>query len=141
MSETREAAGLILFTKSQPSQFLLLKHSDRWDLPKGHAEPDESILQTALRETEEETGIAAQEIEVDPDFCFTLQYSVQGKRPEPYLKRVAYFLGRIAQPVDVRLTEHIGYQWFAWPPEASIQAQTIDPLLAEVARHWHTSAR
>lgn len=57
MSNLVEAAGLLLFTRAEPTQFLLMKHADRWDLPKGHAELDETILQTALRETEEETEI------------------------------------------------------------------------------------
>lgn len=135
MSNLVEAAGLLLFTRAEPTQFLLMKHADRWDLPKGHAELDETILQTALRETEEETGIAANSICVDEVFRFVLEYYVVGKQRGDYHKRVTYFLGTIEQPMEILITEHIGYQWFDWPVTGSIQAQTIDPLLAAVAQH------
>ena len=139
MSNVVEAAGLVLFTRSEPTQFLLMKHADRWDLPKGHAEPGETILQTALRETEEETGIAASGICIDDSFRFVTEYYVVGKKRGDYHKRVTYFLGTIEQtvehPIQVCLTEHIGYQWFDWPVTGSIQSQTIDPLLAAIAKH------
>jgi hypothetical protein len=34
----------------------------------------------------------------------------------------------------LQTTEHDSYQWFPWLPPHEIQAQTIDPLLAEVER-------
>lgn len=48
-----------------PSQALLIGRRDRrsrlvWALPKGHVEPGETLAQTALREVQEETGIAAE---------------------------------------------------------------------------------
>ncbi len=135
MSNLVEAAGLLLFTRAEPTQFLLMQHADRWDLPKGHAELDETILQTALRETEEETGIAANSICVDELFRFVMEYYVVGKKRGDYHKRVTYFLGTIEQAVEIHITEHIGYRWFDWPVMGSIQSQTIDPLLAAVAQH------
>lgn len=36
---------------------LLIQRNGRWDLPKGKVEPGETLLQAALREVEEETGI------------------------------------------------------------------------------------
>ena len=36
--------------------FLLMRHADRWDLPKGHVDPGEKKKQCALRELEEETN-------------------------------------------------------------------------------------
>lgn len=135
MSSIVQAAGVVIFTRTKPLQFLLLKHGDRWDLPKGHAEPGESIRETALRETEEETGIPASTIELDEAFQFVLEYEVIGKKRGSYRKQVTYFLGFIAAPVEIELTEHIGFQWHAWPAPL-IQQQTIDPLLASVAAHF-----
>ena len=59
LSNVVNAAGMLLFALESPPKFLLMRHRDRWDLPKGHAEPGETLLATALRETEEETGILA----------------------------------------------------------------------------------
>lgn len=51
------AAALIL---NDEGHVLLVKHSYghlNWELPGGAAEPDESIVDTALREVHEETGL------------------------------------------------------------------------------------
>lgn len=133
----KRAAGILLITQTDPLQFLLMRHADRWDLPKGHCEPGESDLQTALRETEEETGIAAASIKLDPEFRFELNYPVQYKRysDQVFQKTVVYFLGEVECPVTPTLTEHESFQWFDWKPPHHLQAQTIDPLLDAVAQH------
>ena len=133
MSTTVDAAGFLLMTRSSPQKFLLMKHKDRWDLPKGHAELGERILEAALRETEEETGISAKAIDVVPDFSFVIEYEVQGQKRGTYHKRVTYYLGLVPEAFEVHLTEHIGYEWFDWPAKLPIQAQTIDPLLKKLA--------
>jgi 8-oxo-dGTP pyrophosphatase MutT (NUDIX family) len=136
-----EAAGLLLFVSdnahSQPRRFLLMRHADRWDLPKGHCEPGETLLETALRETHEETGIPRSAIEVDDQFSFSLEYIVtyRDKPNQPMQKRVTYFLGRLDTELPISCTEHAGYQWFDWMPPHRIQTQTIDPLLASVETH------
>lgn len=134
MSPTIHAAGIVLMARTAPFSVLLLKHKNRWDLPKGHAEPGEQLRETALRETQEETGIAQAEIDLDPSFEFALEYEVFGKRRGAYHKRVTYFLGFVPQQLDVQLTEHIGYQWCDWPL-GPLQAETIDPLFAAVEKH------
>jgi len=72
-----------------------MRHPNRWDLPKGHCDSGESFLETAIRETWEETGIAASEIEVDKNFKFDLFYQVQYSEfgNQPFEKQVRYFLG------------------------------------------------
>jgi 8-oxo-dGTP pyrophosphatase MutT (NUDIX family) len=134
-SETVHAAGIFLMTRSTPTRFLLMKHKNRWDLPKGHADKGETLVETALRETEEETGIKRKKIALDESFEFWLEYEVSGKKRGDYLKRSTYFLGFVDDACEIKLTEHIGYEWMAWPPAESIQAQTIDPLIAAVAEH------
>ena len=146
-ASTVSAAGILLLTRAigDPStqHFLLMRHVDRWDLPKGHAEPNESLQQTALRETEEETGIAANRIELDPDFRFSLSYPVRYRshRDRLFQKTVHYFLGYVDEICDVDCTEHIGAEWFRWSPPHAIQAQTIDPLLAAVHQHLQSIHR
>ncbi|MEM9585742.1 MAG: NUDIX domain-containing protein [Planctomycetota bacterium] len=131
------AAGILLMTTEPTPQFLLMKHTDRWDLPKGHCEPGETLRSTALRETEEETGIPSSAIQLDEAFEFTLRYPVTYRRhgEQTFQKEVHYFLGRIAQKVDVTLTEHPDYAWLPWSPPHHIQTQTIDPLLKAISQH------
>jgi len=143
-----EAAGLLLVTyddndKTRPDQFLLMRHRDRWDLPKGHCEAGESLVETALRETHEETGIAAGDISLIAGFSFSLQYPVTYASPQvvSFTKKVTYFLGWITTARSVRCTEHEGYKWFKWSPPHSIQVETIDPLLAAAAAFFGREQR
>jgi|694.fasta_scaffold00317_32 bis(5'-nucleosidyl)-tetraphosphatase len=132
MGDLIQAAGLVLLTRSRPQQLLLLQHPDRWDLPKGHSDDGEDLRTTALRETEEETGISQDKIQVDDRFQFVTQYSIKRSKRGAYRKKVTYFLGYLERPEAIRLTEHIGYRWIDWPTTDSIQKKTIDPLLAQL---------
>ena len=138
LSNVVNAAGMLLFALESPPKFLLMRHRDRWDLPKGHAEPGETLLATALRETEEETGIQPTTISVDKDFQFVLEYPVTYRKHGECLKRVTYYLGYIAATRAVAVTEHEGYLWWMWPQTESIQLQTIDPLLTAAREHFAT---
>jgi len=54
-----QKSGVLILSKRDPSRLLVLyrKREDDWTLPKGHVEPGEDAVQTALREAEEETGL------------------------------------------------------------------------------------
>lgn len=129
-----------LIVKGDPiTEFLLMKHPKRWDLPKGHVDPGETDLQCALRELEEETGIAEADIVVDPEFRYESRYKVAGERygyrGRKLEKTLLIMLGRLVNDVELQLTEHAGYQWFPWDPPHDIQPKAIDPLLAHLAEY------
>lgn len=134
------SCGFLIVDGNPIQRFLLMKHPNRWDLPKGHVDAGESDLQCALRELEEETGITARDIEVDPDFEYETRYLVSGRRyglgskEDQVEKSLRIYLGYLINPVDLVLTEHDGYDWFPWKPPHSIQARSIDPLLAYLER-------
>lgn len=130
------AAGVLLITESSPRQFLLMRHPDRWDLPKGHAEAGETPRETALREMAEETGLEPGQVRLDPNFEYVIEYPVRYRAAdEPRQKRVFYFLGWVAEPHAIVCTEHDSHEWFSWHPPHEIQSQTIDPLLGAVAEY------
>ena len=132
------AAGILLMRNdvSGPTSFLLMRHADRWDLPKGHCDGDESFRQTAIRETEEEIGWTIEQYELDPQFFFDIRYPVRRRKDgRTAIKHVRYYLAFTSSDADIRCTEHVGYQWMPWAPPHHIQSQTIDPLLAAVDRH------
>lgn len=133
----RRAAGLLIITRNEPRQFLLMRHAKRWDLPKGHRDDGETDIETAIRETHEETGIPAEALSIDPDFQFRVNYPVTYKKfgDTVFDKHLVFFLAEIDSPVELTLTEHPAYQWFDWSPPHRIQEKTIDPLLAAVAEH------
>ena len=127
-----KSCGVLVVRGDPIREFLLMKHADRWDLPKGHVDPGETDIACALRELEEETGITPADLDLDPTFRFESQYNVRNKRTggEWQPKSLVIFLGRLKRDTDVVVTEHEGYQWFPWNPPHQIQQQTIDPLLA-----------
>ena len=57
MRYVRAAGGIVI---AADGSMLLIRRNGRWDLPKGKVEAGETLLQAALREVEEETGIAPQ---------------------------------------------------------------------------------
>lgn len=133
-----KSCGVLLFRSQPQRSFLLMRHPDRWDLPKGHVDPGESEVECALRELEEETGIQSPAVRLDPAFRYTLDYQVpwreDGGRPRD--KQLVVFLGELLWPAEIQLTEHQGYEWIEWNPPHRIQGQTIDGLLAAAAKHF-----
>ena len=136
-----KSCGVIVFKEEPTRSFLLMRHHDRWDLPKGHVDPGETEIECAMRELVEETGISNEQILLDPDFKFTLNYVVRPKRLNyvPHDKTLVLFLGFLNEEVSILPTEHIGYEWKTWAPPHSIQPRTIDPALQAVDEHWRVS--
>lgn len=129
-----KACGLWIRRRRPRHEFLLMRHADRWDLPKGHLDPGETEMECALRETREETGLAAEMLSVDEAFRFELRYPVRSRdTPSRMAEKTlvifhAVLLGEFCD-APIQLTEHIGFEWFGWRPPHSIQPQTIDALL------------
>lgn len=55
-----EAAGGVVVNTL--GEWLMIHRNGRWDLPKGHVEPDESGEACAVREIAEETGVCAETV-------------------------------------------------------------------------------
>jgi bis(5'-nucleosidyl)-tetraphosphatase len=110
--KTLVATGFIIFRRlSQSIQYLLLQTSygkHHWTPPKGHVDPGESEIETAMRETEEEAGFQREDYKVIKGFQNTMHYDVRG-RP----KRVEYWLAELINPdTPVILSdEHQDYKW------------------------------
>jgi bis(5'-nucleosidyl)-tetraphosphatase len=137
-----KSCGFLIVRGDPVREFLLMRHADRWDLPKGHVDPGESEIDCALRELQEETGIEAGDIELLDGFRFTSSYLVRDKRDaKPCDKTLVVFLARLIRDVKIDPTEHGGYQWFAWNPPHAIQQRTIDPLLAAAAEFFRARAK
>jgi len=142
--EKVDSCGFLIFRDDTDKRgktkrkFLLMRHANRWDLPKGHIDPGEKKKQCALRELEEETSITSKDIKIDSDFKFKEKYTVSYKLDNraKKLKTLTIYLAELIKPVDIVLTEHIGYEWISWKPPHKIQENSIDPLLKKLADHW-----
>ena len=126
------STGFLVIRRQPEVSFLLLRHPDRWDLPKGHLDPGETPAGCALRELEEETGIAREDISIVEGFEFRLVYPVRDRQQPSEMaeKTLLVYLAWLEHPVEVKVSEHGSYRWVAWNPPHRIQQQTIDPLLA-----------
>ncbi len=138
MADQIKSCGVLLVRGLPPTEFLLMVHRDRYDLPKGHVESGETETECALREMEEETGIRPQWVRLDPEFRFETSYPVRPKRFDyrPFLKTTVIFLGYLLREAPIHTTEHQGFEWRPWHPPHCIQRATIDPLLAQLDQFW-----
>ena len=57
MKKEKSCGAIVFYLKGKKEQILLIKHanSGHWSFPKGHVEAGETALETAIRETAEET--------------------------------------------------------------------------------------
>jgi 8-oxo-dGTP pyrophosphatase MutT (NUDIX family) len=132
--ESLKSCGVLIVRGRPIREFLLMRHVDRWDLPKGHIDPGETDLQCALREMREETCIPDDAVRIDPDFLFQNHYVVKTKRVPAGKanKTLVVYLGELVRDVPIIVSEHPGFAWFPWNPPHRIQERTIDPLLHAV---------
>ena len=117
------SAGIILFRKEGTKKLFLLLHypSGHWDFVKGKMEKDESIHQTAIRETKEETGIT--DISFLENFEEWIEYSFQ-HQGELVNKKVVFFLAETKTKGIKISEEHQGYTWMDY--NAAMEKTTFD---------------
>lgn len=128
--------GMIPYCKQTPSDPLyFIGYQDHglgttgWKFPKGHKEAGETDLETAQRETNEETSIFIARDDVETKRVFTEQY-VQGhmRKYEPKSRLVrktnTYFLGSVRN--EVRGSERLNHEFNrgGWLP-AEVVAQRL----------------
>ena len=104
------SAGIVLFRKGETGNLFLLLHypSGHWDFVKGKMENGESTHETAIRETQEETGIT--DIKFVGNFEEWIEYNFQ-YQGELVHKKVVFFLAETKE-TDVKIShEHLDYTW------------------------------
>ena len=106
-----KSCGIVLF---RSEDFLLIQHSDKlgvkghWDFPKGHIEGNETELETATRELEEETGI--REFQLVDDFKEKISYNIH-RDSKVIPKEVIFFLAESPTNKVILSSEHQNYKW------------------------------
>jgi 8-oxo-dGTP pyrophosphatase MutT (NUDIX family) len=118
MAREERSAGVVLFRANPGAApaggrvFLLLDYGRYWDYPKGHVEKGEDDLTAALRELQEETGIA--DARVLPDFRHEITYFFRDRKKGLIRKTVVFFLAQ-TDSTDVTLShEHVGSAFLAF---------------------------
>jgi bis(5'-nucleosidyl)-tetraphosphatase len=133
MARQERSAGFVIFRGAGQGvhEYLLLDYGRHWDFAKGHVEPGEDDLTTALRELREETGI--KDPRVIPGFQHEVTYYFKDRRKGFVRKRVVFFLGETAAaPSDILLShEHEGFAFL--PLDVAIKRLTF-PTAREILR-------
>ncbi|MDH3313105.1 MAG: NUDIX domain-containing protein [Nitrosopumilus sp.] len=117
------SAGIVIFRKEDSKILFLLLHypSGHWDFVKGKMENDETIHQTAVRETKEETGIT--DITFIENFEEWIEYNFQ-YQGELIHKKVAFFLAE-TRTKEVEIShEHQNYTWIDY--NTAMEKTTFD---------------
>ena len=117
------SAGIVLFRKENSEILFLLLHypSGHWDFVKGKMEEGETAHQTAIRETQEETGIT--DIVFLEDFEEWIEYNFQF-HGEPVHKKVVFFLAE-TKTKEVSIShEHLDYTWMDY--QTAMEKTTFD---------------
>jgi 8-oxo-dGTP pyrophosphatase MutT (NUDIX family) len=106
-----------------------------WSIPKGHVEQDESMVDAALREVREETGLVGEVEDTLGDVTYWYARRGDDGAPIRVLKRVRFFLirhrgGRFAD----RDHEMDAVRWFSLADAEATIAYPTEQALVRRAR-------
>ncbi len=109
MEKQEKSCGTIVVkTVGNDKKILLIKNKNggHWSFPKGHVEKGESEIQTALRETKEETGLDVEiRRDIDP-------VSVKYSPKKGVWKEVLYFVSSYKSgEVEIQKEEVADHKW------------------------------
>ncbi len=115
-----KSCGAIVYQRlNNELYFLILQHTEsHWSFPKGHVEDNETEIETAQREVEEETGL---DITIESNFRQVITYSPGVN----CMKDVVYFIGEVKNPtIHLQENEIIAMKWCVF--EDAIKLVTFD---------------
>ena len=104
------SSGIILYNNEHDEkEFLLLKYpGGHWDFVKGKMEQSEQSMQTAIRETEEETGIT--DLKFVDKFREEISYKFFVNKEE-IDKKVIFYLAK-TNSIEIKIShEHLDFVW------------------------------
>lgn len=125
------SAGIVVVRREDDRwKFLLLRAYRNWDFPKGEVEPGESPLETAVRETGEETGIADLDFRWGPAFRETAPYNRGTKTARYYLAVTTRAEVVFAVNPAIGAPEHHEYRWLSAEALERLVPVRLKPIAA-----------
>lgn len=124
----RGAGGVVFDPRGRV--LLLRRHNGPWVFPKGHIDPGEEPLDTALREVGEEAGVRASCS--DPT-----EFQTEYTRPDGVSRRISWFIMHTDQDEFIRSEDVFPEGAFLEPAEALERLSFPEDrqLLEQVLRH------
>ncbi len=131
----RFSAGIVVARRQEGSWLLLLLRAYRnWDFPKGMSEEGESPLDTAVRETREETGLENLSFSWGAAFIETSPYGNPPKIARYYLSETDR--SGIILPISEELgrPEHDEWKWVDFIEAEELLPERLKPVLSWAKR-------
>ena len=119
------AGGLV---RNDNDEFLFIFRNGTWDLPKGKAEKNETIAETAIREVQEECGIG----KLNLIKSITITYHIYNQKDKHFLKDTHWYLmtTKKNQKLKPQLEEGITeLRWFNKEELIEVKANTYPSVL------------
>lgn len=114
VTKNNHSVGIILFHRfPRKIMYLLLKqHQGHWGFPKGHIEKGEKLIDTAVRELKEETGIKKINF-IKKKVLLKDEYSFKNGKSKVN-KNVDYYIAEsLVDKVKIDGKEIINYKWLS----------------------------
>lgn len=114
VTKKNHSVGIILFHRfPRKVMYLLLKqHQGHWGFPKGHIEKGEKLIDTAVRELREETGIKKIKF-VKKKILLRDNYSFKNGKSK-VIKNVDYYVAEsLVDNVKIDGREILNYKWLS----------------------------
>lgn len=132
--------GSAWLVSTDGARVLLMHHRKlgRWLQPGGHADGDSELARVALREAQEETGVAGLRIEGDIFDIDRHRIPARGDEPEHWHYDVRYV---VRADADERFTVNQESRALAWRSVAEVAVDDgLDASLRRMARKWLANA-
>lgn len=137
-TDIRKAAGSLIHAKEEDKWLFILRgeyvdHPLTWSLPGGRSEPNETYLETAIRETREEIGVDL------TDYPSKLIYIHKTDWPFTVYKTFAF---QVKNQFEPKLDwETVDYKWCSLdnlptPMHWGIDAMLNNDLSGEILHKW-----
>lgn len=125
----RLSAGVVLVRRTDEGwRFLLLRAFNHWDFPKGMVEEVEQPLAAALREVEEESGIADLVFEWGEGFTQTGPYS-RGKVAQYFIASTQTSAVELLVNPEIGRPEHAEFRWASLDEATNLVSPRLQPVL------------
>lgn len=152
IKEEVSSGGVVFRKNGNEIEFLIGKHSGyhKWVLPKGHIEAEETEIETAIREVEEELGVKAKIVNETPiktieyDFMADLDnsgettrtvksYQEQGGSKTKIHKKVTFYLMELENDDDKPGWEMSESKWVSFEEGVEMLAFETEREVFEIA--------
>ena len=128
MTPHKIPVSVLVVIHTADGQVLLMERADApgfWQSVTGSQDTGETLLETAIREVREETGLDAREFELTP-WDIETRYEIYERWRHRYAPGVTHNTEHVfglqlpaPQPVILAPREHLRYQWLPWETAAA----------------------